>query len=1841
MKKTALLYALWEKNLPALRAYLAGRPRIVVVPDAFVTPALTDAIRESGSELRTVSSSHVQDAPALRQDVANRFGQVKRAFASVNWYEFQSAHPAAGSLERPALDQLNLQWPVMASWLSSLDALTAELDFEIALVNEAVLQPGKLLSLWSRAHGVPVLLVSHGTALGRAYSQTDESEASLPDHIAVFSERSAQFFRDCGVAEERIAIIGNPAWDVFPQLAAQRPQLRAALSQNYGLPANAKWVLYGTTWNAQLSALDNRDFLQQFDALCHAHAEVCRQLGGDVWLIVKDRLTDVVRQSQEAPFREIAARYGIEQRVVYTLNNGQEWVASADVVISSGSNLSIEAVLAGTPAIDVVSDFSLLTGTVFAPDEGIVSVEWPQLAAAVTLLVGDQQARNTCLNVAQAVRGRFNRGTDGLASQRLAELIAKIAGSGEAVAEVPVNQGYVWQTHLDVQHTDVEVAYHDTARSPLIDAFQTEPTFVLDIGCAAGANSGLLKQRFPKAKVWGLEINEGAAAEAAKKIDHVLVGKFEDFDLEKEGIAPGSLDGVILADVLEHMYNPWSVLVALRPFLAPNAQVIISIPNVRNLRLMRDLTDGYWEYEPAGLLDITHIRFFTLTEFRRVLFETGYHFKSVLYSLDAQLQSLFTTLKDRETIDVEVGRLSMKGLSRDDFTELCSLQFIMRVGVGEQPADLLGKYAGRAALSRPAAPRRVERLAVVVHLPESPAWAGIATRLKQIPIPFDLFVTTTLEQAASVQAAVGPEYPQARLGVYEDCGRDIWPLISLLRDEPVAEYDYVCKVYGARQADGEQYPADLLQAVLPSTEEIEKTLAVFRQYPDVGIQTAKKYLWNSRHHVALHGAQIEALEKQLGFDPMSLDYEFAADGMFWCRGKALQALQTLGLNQGDFAVVPEQYDSSLAYSVERVLPLVAAKAGLRTVDFDYDGQYENPRIGAESKRYANWLAQRQLSNSQGRLIDARLAQLPLAPVRIYIVDRTGSLDGIIKTINSLSSQFFKSVVPTIVSSLADPMVGKEGGLTWLTAESAGYATLLAHATTVDEGWIAIVEAGDQFNHDGLLLSLLAATEHPDWAAVYADDDWLDTLRNPVYPRFKPDFNLDMLRSIPYADGLLLLKRSTLDYLADPTQPLEEGAEQIDALLRVFDREGFAAIGHFAEIVCHLAPHPWRIPGDEQYRNAFGRAVLAHYRRNGLEVAVEPDSAPGSVRTHFLHPTQPLVSILVPTKDQLPVLRRCVESLLEKTTYPNYELLIIDNNSETKDALAYLEGIAAFGNPRVRVLRYPKPFNFSAINNFAAREAQGEYLLLLNNDTAIVQANWIEEMLHHAQRPEVGAVGAKLYFPDGRIQHAGVVLGLRGPADHPFIGLPLDAPGYMNRLLVDQNYSVVTAACMMVRKSVYEAMHGMDEGVFKVSYNDVDLCLKIREAGYLVVWTPHATVLHEGSVSQTRIDPVAQEAKRKRFQGEQDAMYRKWLPQLAQDPAYNKNLFLHGNGFEPEVRPLVTWQPLSWRPAPRVLAHPADSMGCGQYRIIQPFMALENDLQITGGMSWELLNPVDLQRVDPDVLVLQRQISDEQLRFLGNFKNFSQAFKVYELDDYLPNLPLKSAHRSHMPKDIVKSLRRALTMVDRFVVSSEPLADAFAGFHPDIRVVHNRLPVEWWGSVASQRRVGRKPRVGWAGGASHTGDLELIADVVKELAGEVEWVFFGMCPDKLRPHVHEFHGGVPISEYPAKLASLNLDLALAPLEYNQFNDCKSNLRLLEYGICGFPVIATDSICYRGDLPVTLVKKNKHKDWVDAIRAHLADLDETARRGDALREVVRKDWMLSGDNLDKWRRAWLPD
>ncbi|MEH0873329.1 glycosyltransferase [Pectobacterium cacticida] len=777
-------------------------------------------------------------------------------------------------------------------------------------------------------------------------------------------------------------------------------------------------------------------------------------------------------------------------------------------------------------------------------------------------------------------------------------------------------------------------------------------------------------------------------------------------------------------------------------------------------------------------------------------------------------------------------------------------------------------------------------------------------------------------------------------------------------------------------------------------------------------------------------------------------------------------------------------------------------------------------------------------------------------------------------------------------------------------------------------WAIFIDEHDKFTPQGLFAISLCSIMNHDCLALYGDEIYRSG-DGHLATAFRPDFNLDLMLSVPRVmSGHWLFRCSALKELKGFNNQYPSSFE-FEYIIRLIETKGMQSIGHMVE--------PWLIvPAPELKNNEDEINIITrHLHSRGYYDACILCPKDGRYQLRYNHGYNPLVSIIIPTKDQLPMLQRCVTSLLERTSYHNYELIIVDNNSETPETLMWLDGVAMIDPKRIKVLRYPHTFNYSAINNVAAQEARGEYLLLLNNDTVIIQDEWLDNMLNHGLRPEVGIVGAKLLFPDGSIQHAGVILGLRGPAEHIFIGSSMDEPGYMQRLEADQVYSVVTAACLLIRKSIYFEVGGLDEEVFKVSYNDVDLCLKVRNAGYLTLWTPHSVVVHEGSVSQ-KVDKAVEESKILRFQSEQDAMYVKWLSLIGRDPAYNANLSL--NGYNIEIDPddsELTWRPMQ---LPMVVGHAVRTDFHEFTRLMTPFRLMKNSAMVDGAISKRFLSIPEISRYKPDCIISNQKLcfSDDFYRWSEKVKRLTDSYMVYDLGGVLS---------ANLDKNDLAKIKKTLNIMDRVIVSSNEQADFITGkkLHPNVVVVPVKLAAEQWRSDFGRGVRGSKPRIGWISdeGLQYKGELEFFHNLLKFFSHEVDWIVMGYCPDCFKPYIREVHN-MPESEfYPAKVTTLDLDIALVPLVNDKFNTCsRGNFRVLEHGICGVPVICSNVAFIHENLPITLVA-NKYGDWVKAINAYLSDPVLAERLGEELKQVVESDWILTRDAISIWKKAWLPN
>lgn len=445
------------------------------------------------------------------------------------------------------------------------------------------------------------------------------------------------------------------------------------------------------------------------------------------------------------------------------------------------------------------------------------------------------------------------------------------------------------------------------------------------------------------------------------------------------------------------------------------------------------------------------------------------------------------------------------------------------------------------------------------------------------------------------------------------------------------------------------------------------------------------------------------------------------------------------------------------------------------------------------------------------------------------------------------------------------------------------------------GWVAMLDPDDVLAPNALAEVALALAAHSDAALVYSDEDRIDHAGRRFDPHFKPDHSPELLRSMNYFNHLTVC-RADLVRAVGGWRPGFEGSQDYDLVLRIVERVAPRQILHIPKVLYHgRAPSGSTALAGAERSYAFGsglRALQEHLARTAADArALEIPSLPFFRVRHAIRQPEPLVSLIIPTRDRVDLLRAAIGSILERTTYRTFEIIVIDNNSRQEETFAYFEEIATLDN--VRIVPHPHPFNYSAINNEAVRHARGEIIGLINNDVEVITPDWLGEMVSWAQLDRVGCVGAKLYFPDDTIQHAGVILGIGGVAGHSHKHLPRGENGYLARARVLQNLSAVTGACLLVRRSVYEEVGGLDEVRFEVAFNDVDFCLRVRAAGYDNVWTPFAELYHHESPSRGADDTPEKKA---RFDGEIAAMKQRWAAQLAVDPFYSPNLTTHAEDF---------------------------------------------------------------------------------------------------------------------------------------------------------------------------------------------------------------------------------------------------------------------------------------------------------------------------------------------------------
>ena len=893
-------------------------------------------------------------------------------------------------------------------------------------------------------------------------------------------------------------------------------------------------------------------------------------------------------------------------------------------------------------------------------------------------------------------------------------------------------------------------------------------------------------------------------------------------------------------------------------------------------------------------------------------------------------------------------------------------------------------------------------------------------------------------------------------------------------------------------------------------------------------------------------------------------------------------------------------------------------------------------------RYEKWRSRHAVLPGDAQLMAERMQNTWLCQPTMHIIllAMADEQQLLADSLDSLETQFYQNWGLTVIAPFeaVSPVFAEAPNLQWICAQQpeSEVAGVIA-----DSGadWLGVLSAGDTLERTTLFRFADYINIRPGWMLIYSDHDCLSDEGGYHDPSFKPDINMELLRSQPYIGRFVLAKRDLLTTGELGAQPF--GLTAYAWTLAALESLAPSAIGHISDILFHQSDRASAKQDNALVQQQLISIVRKHLKLCGVDAEVTSGAHSNSTTVSYSLTHSPLLSVVIAHCDQLEYLHRCIYSIIDNNNYENYEIVIADMGSEHDSCRQYYSRLKQQLGERFSLIR-SEGETLPAVYNLASRQAKGDYFLFLDLRVQHVEPSSLGCLMAIAIQPDVAIVSPRLTSArDSSVVYAGIVLGVDGAYSYPFVGQPPGVPGYQGRALLQQEHSAASAVCMLVEGALFNELGGFDSDNFSLVGFDVDYSLRALQHGRRIIWTPYTTLVYSGEAIDEMPGELAS-GERQRWLDDTDALVERWLPVLANDPAYNRHLSLNDRRFAIDVEYAGRWD-CYFHSRPRVLGLPLSSR-LDDLRLGGPLKRLDEQalIQYQGltpieshkPESVRAMTPVELERLKPDVFILQGALSDKQLAEVERYRRFNDCRIIFDLD--APEIGTDK-RCGGMQMDMGNSLRRVLSCADRLWASTSALADLYRDAVPDIRKVPNYLASSQWGGLQSRRRVATKPRVGWAGSSRNHGDLEYIVEVVKATASEVEWVFMGMCLDELRPYVSEVHGFAEHGAFPQKLAALNLDLAIAPLEAHPDNAARSHLILLEYGILGWPVVCSDSYPYP-DAPVTRVN-NDVSSWLSAIRKRIHNPDATAAEGDKLRQWVLDNYMLEG-HLDVHYQALMP-
>lgn len=870
-----------------------------------------------------------------------------------------------------------------------------------------------------------------------------------------------------------------------------------------------------------------------------------------------------------------------------------------------------------------------------------------------------------------------------------------------------------------------------------------------------------------------------------------------------------------------------------------------------------------------------------------------------------------------------------------------------------------------------------------------------------------------------------------------------------------------------------------------------------------------------------------------------------------------------------------------------------------------------------------WLAGRQLQASDGTVIANTSADWHTFPqFHLFTRQYDGNSSLLADTLDSLNHQLYGNWhIDVITTQPAPPSIETVPALGWhcITGADQAKSTIDFLVAAGRRDWIIELPPGALL--DPLCLWRLAdeINRHPETQAFYVDDDSIDELGIHKHVRFKPRPNPEWLRSLDLAGPLLIARKIWREI--GGASPFS-GSPWYDQLLRLQERITVAALGHVPDA---LISYPGGYP---VAANDCLQALVAQQQRLGINEEIVP-AGDNCWRTLPRLEQLPPVTICIISAGQLEFLVDCLANILETTTYPAVELLLAWPKGMAPDLDTWVEQALLRHSPLLRDIKAPPEAGHIAACNLAIAAASHSHVVLLREDCRVLQENWLHDLIRSMAKPDVAAVSPRLVQPvSGLLENIGNVAGLGQAIGSPYHHQThYSEPGYLDAIQVARDVQSAPAACLMLDRQALLAAGGLesihDERIAVAEFGE-----RLRSTGKRFLYQPQVTVVHY-------CDELREMRKKYR---DDDFHPNGEIPLI--DPFWNPNLSLTSTTPVAEKDFHPSWQYLPNR-LPHIAARPVLNAQ-GDYRVSSPLKALRQ-----AGMALECLwpqnddrefTPAELARLDPDSLIVQNYLLDPRIAGLKDWRAAGLAtFIVYALDDLFTEMPQKSSLRQGVPANARTRFREALNYCDRMVVSTEFLAEAYHSLFPDIRVVPNRLERNRWLNLTTRKRSGSKPRIGWAGGTAHKGDLELIKPVIEATRDEADWIFMGMHTEEIRPLLNEFHPGVSFEAYPEALAALDLDIAVAPLEMHRFNQGKSNLRLLEYGALGLPVVCTDIDPYH-DSPACCLANDPQR-WINALRERIYDAEAREAEGQRMNQWVIENYILE-DHLGEWLAAHMP-